>query len=67
MRGGTQNESKRVWYPLRYTTRGVDTTHSTMWGKQGRVETIPMSSQGRRSLRLDEVESTVHGDSIELI
>jgi hypothetical protein len=34
--------------------------------KWGRVETMPMSSQGR-SLRLDEVESTVHGDSTVLI
>jgi hypothetical protein len=52
--------------------RGCD-IHSGMmqpaikWvGSGGRVETMPMSSQSR-SLRLDEVESTVQGDSTELI
>ncbi|KAJ7346191.1 hypothetical protein DFH08DRAFT_810023 [Mycena albidolilacea] len=34
--------------------------------KRGRVEIMPVSSQGR-NLRLDEVESTVHGDSTKLI
>jgi hypothetical protein len=44
----------------------VDATRNTMDRKQDRVKTMPMSSQGR-SLRLDKVESTVHGDSMELI
>jgi hypothetical protein len=44
----------------------VDTAHNMMDRKQGRVKIMPMSSQGR-SLRLDKVESTVNGDSTELI
>ena len=44
----------------------MDATRNRMEGKWDRVETIPKSSQSRR-LRLDEVESTVQGDSTVLI
>jgi hypothetical protein len=44
----------------------VDATCNKVDRKWGRVETMHMSSQNR-SLRLDKVESTVQGDSTELI
>jgi hypothetical protein len=42
----------------------MDATCNTMDRNWGRVDTIPMSIQSR-SLRLDEVESTVYGDSVD--
>jgi hypothetical protein len=44
----------------------VDATRNRVDRNWGRVGIMPMSSQSK-SLRLDEVESNVHGDSTELI